>query len=78
MHTNDNGPDVFSYIVAAHARQSDESKAQIRRAFNTVDVFGRTVLHYVCDHDLTFAKNMIETFNIDVNPNSRALNLQIG
>lgn len=78
MHTRGNGPQVFQPLADAYARQSEESKLRIRRAFNHVDAFGRTVLHYVCEHDLSFAQKMIETFELDVNPNSQSLNLQIG
>jgi ankyrin repeat protein len=78
MHTRGNGPQVFQPLADAYARQSEESKLRIRRAFNHVDAFGRTVLHYVCEHDLSFAQKMIETFELDVHPNSQSLNLQIG
>lgn len=79
MHTNLNhGPKLFPYLSEVYARQSEESKAQIRHAFNHVDVFGRTVLHYVCDYkDLSFLKNMVETFALDLNPTARAMNLQM-
>jgi hypothetical protein len=78
MHNRYSGPQIFSKLAETYAHQSEETKLRIRQAFNHVDVFGRTVLHYVCEHGLTFAKQMIETFELDINPNARTLNLQIG
>jgi ankyrin repeat protein len=78
MHNRYSCPQIFSKLAETYARQSEETKLRIRQAFNHVDAFGRTVLHYVCEHGLTFAKQMIETFELDINPNARTLNLQIG
>eukprot|EP00029_Vermamoeba_vermiformis_P009406 TRINITY_DN4678_c0_g1_i1.p1 TRINITY_DN4678_c0_g1~~TRINITY_DN4678_c0_g1_i1.p1 ORF type:complete len:1023 (-),score=136.80 TRINITY_DN4678_c0_g1_i1:581-3283(-) len=65
------GPNFYTQIITAFGSCSDETmRSKIRSAFNHVDIFGCTALHYICDArvELSIVKLFVENFDLDVNP----------
>ncbi len=72
-HAALSGPMFYVEIINTYNNCSDEiMRAKIRSAFNHVDIFGCTALHYICDSrvDVSVVKQFLETFELDVNPKS--------